>query len=120
MLKFAFEGGFAQKIWNRGFLVCNMRMILSYFSPLDLVSIKRVKILIYLFEMLSGLSINFHKSSLYQLGPSSLDLSQILDMLYCRLGSFPLTYLDLPLKPITLSKTKWQPLIDRMRKRLAS
>ena len=89
MLKFAFEGGFAQKIWNRGFLVCNMRMILSYFSPLDLVSIKRVKILIYLFEMLSGLSINFHKSSLYQLGPSSLDLSQISDMLYCRLGRFP-------------------------------
>ena len=43
--------------------------------PPDFTSIKRVKILIYTFELLSGLSINFQKSSIYLLGPLPLDSS---------------------------------------------
>ena len=36
------------------------------------------------------------------------------------MGSFPFTYLGLPLKPTTLSKMEWQPILDRIDKRLAS
>ena len=48
-----------------------------------------------------------------------MDLSQLYAMLHCRLGSFLFTYIGLPLNPITLSKADWQPLIDRVDKRLA-
>ena len=88
--------------------------------PPDLASINRVKILLYLFELLSRLSINFNKSSIYPLGPPRLDLLQVLDVLHCNIGSFPFTYLGLPLTPTTLSKTDWQPLLDRIDKRLAA
>ena len=37
--------------------------------PPDLNSIKRVKILIYIFEILARSSINFHKSLIYPFGP---------------------------------------------------
>jgi len=86
--------------------------------PPDLVSIKRVKIMIYTLKLLSWLSINFYKSSIYQLGPPHLDLSQVSATLHCRIGSFPFTYLGLPLNPTTLSKMNWQPLIDIIDKRL--
>ena len=85
---------------------------------LDPVSIKHDKILIYLFELLSGLSINFYKSSLYQLGLPNMDLSHVVALCHCNTRSFPFTYLGLPLKPIALSKTDWQSLIDRIEKTL--
>jgi len=65
-------------------------------SP-NIISIKRVKILIYIFELLSRLSIKFHKLSIYPLGPSSLDLFQVFALLYNRTWSFPFTYLRLSL-----------------------
>ena len=65
-------------------------------SP-NIISIKRVKILIYIFELLSRLSIKFHKLSIYPLGPSSLDLFQVSALLYYRTWSFPFTYLRLSL-----------------------
>ena len=88
--------------------------------PPDLISIKRIKILFYIFELLSGLSINFQKSSLYQLRPPSLDQFQVYAMLHCKIGSFPFTYLGLPLNPTSLTPADWQPLIDRIDKRLTA
>ena len=99
-------GGFVQKVGP-----CNVRNPCRQYDeetimllPPERGSIKRVKILIYIFELLSKIFINFHKSSLYALGPSSLDLSQISHVLYCWMGRFSFTYLRLPLKMTTFSK----------------
>ena len=91
IMKLVYEGGFVQKVgpWNPG-IAClqyaddTLMLLLS-----DLVSIKRVKILLYIFELLSGLSINFNKSSLYQLGPPCLDLAAVS-------GAVSYTHLTLP------------------------
>jgi len=88
--------------------------------PLNLVSIKRIKILIYIFEILSGLSTNFDKSSLYQLGPPTMVMSQVSTLLHYKTGSFPFTYLGLSLKSTILYKADWQPLLDRIDKRLTA
>ena len=86
----------------------------------DLISIKRVKKLLYIFELLLRLSINFNKSSIYPLGLPRLNLLAVKGELHCNIESFLFTYLGLPLKPITLSKIDWQPLLDRIDKRLAA
>ena len=86
----------------------------------DLISIKRVKELLYIFELLSRLSINFNKSSIYPLGPPRLYLLAVSGELYCNIESFLFTYFGLSLKLITLSETDWQPLLDRINKRLAA
>ena len=54
--------------------------------PLDLASINRVKILFYLFELLSGLSINFNNSLIYPLVLPRLDLLLVSDVLHCRVS----------------------------------
>ena len=92
----------------------------SYPPAPDLPSIKRVKILLYIFELIFRLFINFHKSSIYPLRPPRLDLSTISGVLHCIIGNFPFSYLGLPFKPIILSKADWQPLLDRFDKRLAA
>jgi len=88
-------------------------------SP-DLTYIKRVKIFLYIFELISRLSINFNKSLLYSLGPPSLDFSAASSVLHCKIESFPFTYFGLPLKSTALTKADWQPLLDRIDKILAA
>jgi len=58
--------------WNLGILCLQYTDDTLILLPPDLASIKRVKILLYIFELISGLSINFHKSSIYPLVPPSL------------------------------------------------
>jgi len=86
ILKLAYKGSFVQKVgpWNLGIPCLQYADDTIMLLPSDLVSIKRVKNLIYMFKVLSGLSINFHKSSLYPLGPLDLDKSQISALLHCR------------------------------------
>lgn len=66
MMNLAYEGGFVQKVgpWHPGISCLQCADDTIMLLPPDLVSIKRVKLLIYLFELLSGLSINFNKSSI--------------------------------------------------------
>jgi len=73
--------------------------------PSNITSILGIKNFIYIFELLSRFSINFNKSSLYQLGPPSLDLIVVPSFLHCRMDNFPFTYFGIPLKPTSLSKT---------------
>ena len=118
------------KKWDfeiRGSRACNMRMTLlsnwpqAYLpSKEDLPSIKRIKILLYIFELVSGSSINFHKSSIYPLGPPSLALSTISGVFHCIIGNFSFSYLGVPLKPVVFSNADRQPLLDRFDKRLAT
>ena len=96
-----------------------MLVILSCFWPHIQSPSKRLRYF-YISELLSRLSINFSKSSIYPLGPPCLDLLAVSGKLYCIIGSYPFTDLRLPLKLTALSKTDWQPLLDRIDKRLAT
>ena len=41
-------------------------------------------------------------------------------ILNCNLGFLPFMYLGLPIKPTSLTREDWQPLIERIEKRLAT
>lgn len=58
----------------------------------DDVSILHIKFILYCFEWLSGLKINYHKSEAYVFGMEEEEKHRIANMLNCELGSLPIKY----------------------------
>lgn len=73
-----------------------------------------------LFQLAFGLQVNFHKSEI--LGINTLEnwLRKAARSLHSKVGSFPLTYLGLPLGSNISRLTAWDPLIERTGRKLAS
>lgn len=56
-----------------------------------------IKAVLQLFEVLSGLKVNFHKSQLYGLNIEEGWLVQAAGFVNCKVGSLPFIYLGLPI-----------------------
>jgi Reverse transcriptase (RNA-dependent DNA polymerase) len=67
------------------------------FLKADFKMIEAFKLLIQGFENMSGLKINYTKSEFIPLNISNQEGTQLANMLRCKLGSFPITYLGTPL-----------------------
>ena len=74
-------------------------MILSFFIFLehDLHQAKNLKLILSVFEKLSGLKINFHKSELFCFGQAKDHYDQYSNIFGCKLGSFSVKYLSIPM-----------------------
>jgi hypothetical protein len=59
-------------------------------------SIAHTKFLLYCFENMSGLRINYHMSEVMVLGVSSEESSRIAKLLNCREGTLQMRYLGIP------------------------
>ena len=59
--------------------------------------IANLKFLLLCFQQMSGLTINFDKSEVMILGYPPEEAQSIVDRLNCRLGTFPTTYLGIPI-----------------------
>ena len=81
-------------------------------------SILSLKLILYCFEWLSGLKINFHKSDVYVFGVDQRQKEHLANMLNCRLGEWPMKYLGLPLSEHRLGVQAFAGVVDRIRKRL--
>jgi hypothetical protein len=75
-------------------------------------SILNLKLILYCFEWLSGLKINFHKSDVYVFGADQQEKDRLANMLNCRLGDW------LPVSDGRLGVQAFTGLLDKMRKRL--
>lgn len=76
------------------------------FEPDD-HSIASVKLLLLVFEILSGLKINFLKSEVITMGMDDQQSLRVANLLNCKLGSFPIKYLGLPISHRKLSILEW-------------
>jgi hypothetical protein len=72
------------------------------------------------FEMVSGLKINFWKSSLIGVNVSPEFLRVASAFLNCRVSSLPFKYLGLPVGASPRRVTTWEPLLESLRRRLGS
>ncbi|KAK2406586.1 hypothetical protein QL285_042301 [Trifolium repens] len=70
------------------------------------------------FEMVSGLKVNFWKSSIMGLNVSQDFMRLASVFLNCRVGSIPFKYLGLPVGANVRREATWEPLINSLRKRL--
>jgi hypothetical protein len=69
--------------------------------------IANLKLLLLCFENMSGLKINFDKSEVLTMGVSTPEQHRIAAMLNCKLGTFPMKYLGLPVSDRDLRVADW-------------
>lgn len=72
-----------------------------------------MKLLLYLFEMLAGLKINFSKSEIFMVNDEGNWGHVYADLFNCQVGLFPIKYLGVPVSPSRLKVSDWNPLIEK-------
>src|SRR5215216_6757618 len=97
----------------------NTLMTLFIFMEHDLTKARNMKLVLCLFEQLSGLKINFHKSELFCFGRSKEEQDTYKQLFGCELGSLPFSYLGIPIHHHKLSNKEWKCIEDRIKKRLS-
>ncbi|XP_024311805.1 uncharacterized protein LOC112269369, partial [Brachypodium distachyon] len=85
----------------------------------DLEQARDLKFILYIFEKVYGLKINFHKSELYYLGDAALRSSAYSEIFTCSVGDFPFTYLGIHIDVKRPSNAQWKPVEEKVEKRLA-
>lgn len=77
-----------------------------------------IKALLQVFELVSRLKVNFHKSSLIGIHISDLWLAEAAYFLNCKTGRVPFVYLGLSVGANTQQLSTRKPVVDKVRKRL--
>jgi len=72
-----------------------------------------------LFEVMSGLKVNFHKSSLVGVNINASWLSEAASMLGCKVGKVSFLYLGLPIGGDPRQLLFWEPVVNRIKTRLS-
>ena len=86
----------------------------------DEVELANLKFLLMCFENMSGLKINYHKSEVVVLGhpPPPEIQNRVANILNCKLGSLPMTYLGLPIADQKLTVEQWSFLVQKLADRV--
>lgn len=82
----------------------------------DLDGAVHMKFLLYLFEMLDGLKINFNKSEIYIVNDEGEWGQTYAEIFNCQVGLFPIKYLGVPVSPSRLKVCDWIPLVEKVSK----
>lgn len=84
----------------------------------ELPSVQGAKWVLQCFQLLTGLKINFQKSSFYGFGEESVSLDQWASFLGCSVGRGNLKYLGVKIGKSPKSISYWTPLISRVENKL--
>ena len=86
----------------------------------NLEEAKNLKLILCVFEQLSGLKINFHKSEIFCFGSAKDVETQFTHLFGCEVGAFPFRYLGIPIHFKKLRNRDWKGVEDRFEKKLSS
>ena len=78
---------------------------------------RNMKLLLYLYEMMSDLKINFTKSEVTLINGDESKCSLYAEIFNCQIGSFPTKYLGVPVSPGRLHIKDWLPLVEKNEKK---
>lgn len=73
-----------------------------------------------LFQILSGVKINFNKSVLYAYDPRSDLVGQCAQILGCQSGTWPFTYVRYQVGVSPKRRTFWRPILKKLKTRLST
>ena len=88
------------------------------FCDTDLDQIGYLKCTLLYFEAISGLKVNVGKSEMVPIGVVT-NIHELVAMLDCRISALPMNYLGLPLGARYKSKALWDPVLEKMGRKLA-
>jgi hypothetical protein len=103
------------QVWISHLLFADDTLI---FCDVDPIKLEHLRSVFLWFEAVSGLKINLGKSEIVPVG-EVLNLEVLAQILGCQTTSLPMKYLGLPLGASFKAKSIWNPIIERMEKRLA-
>ena len=86
----------------------------------DLEGARNLKVILCVFEHLTGLKINFLKSEIHCFGAALLKQEEYAQIFTCAVGDFPFTYLGLPLHFKKLHNAHWKPAEEKIEKKAAT
>ncbi|XP_071739698.1 uncharacterized protein [Rutidosis leptorrhynchoides] len=81
--------------------------------------LNRIKYIMGLFFQLSGLHMNAIKTTLYGIHVSKEDMINFSSIFECKVGSFPLEYLGIPIGFSSNRIDMWDPIVNKFKKKLA-
>jgi hypothetical protein len=81
-------------------------------------TIRDMKFLLYCFEWMSGLKINYYKSEVVVFGVSDEEQWRIANMLNCKVRVLPMKYLGFPISNISLGVSSSSEMVGKMRNKL--
>lgn len=84
----------------------------------DLDGARSLKMLLYMYEFMADLKINFNKSEVMTINDEGHWDQVYAGIFNCQVGSFPIKYLGVPVSPSRLHVADWLPLIEKSNKRL--
>jgi hypothetical protein len=90
------------------------------FMEHDLQKALNMKLILCIFEQLSGLKINFHKSELFCFGNAKESQDEYRILFGCEIGSLPFRYLGIPIHFRRLKNGEWKLIEDHFEKKLSS
>ena len=79
--------------------------------------IRNMIFILYCFEWMSDLKINYHKSEVVVFGVEEERQQEIANMLNCKLGEFPWNYLGFPIRDKNLGVAHFSKIVKKMRKK---
>jgi hypothetical protein len=111
-------------VGNRGSVQAHISHLLFaddtlVFSEASQVQVQAIRDLLICFELVSGLKVNLAKSVLVPVGEVS-DMGALAEILGCEVGSFPITYLGMPLGARFKDKACWNGVVEKTMRSLAS
>jgi hypothetical protein len=84
----------------------------------DIAKAVNMKLILCIFEQLSGFKINFHKSEIFSFGKAKDMEDQYRHIFGCESGTLPLKYLGIPVHYRTLRNAEWNPIENRFASKL--
>jgi hypothetical protein len=79
---------------------------------------RNLKLILIMFEQMSGFKINFHKSEVFCFGEAGNFENLYIDIFTCPIKTLPMKYLELSIDKKKLSRTQWVGIVEKLEKRL--
>ena len=89
-----------------------------FFVKEDENNIRTLYSALKIFCSVSGLKINFGKSTILGINLEEADVTYLAEIVQCSVGNWPIKYLGLPLGGNPTRKTFWEPVVTKVPKRL--
>ena len=73
-----------------------------------------LKLMLYIFELMSGLKVNYQKSEIFIVGGDESTVKYYAELFNCDVGSFPIKYLGMPVSYSTLRDSDWEFIVKEI------
>ena len=87
------------------------------FCDTDVKQILHIRLLLLSFQAVTGLKVNVHKSEMVPIGEVD-DMHALAEILGCRVGKLPMSYLGMPLGVSHNFPSIWNPILEKFEQHL--